>query len=101
MTILRADLDQLTRFTQSLDTSLTALKDARRAMGHVREDQLGTAELDAACERFQDRWSYGTKQLSKRVAAVREGVRGSASEYGALDAAIREAFRAAVAARRD
>ncbi|MER5933523.1 hypothetical protein [Streptomyces sp. NPDC002054] len=95
MTFLRADLDQLTRFTQSLDASLTALRDARRALDRIRPDQLGTAELDAACDRFQERWSYGAKQLSQRVTTVREGVRGSAAEYGVLDAAIRAAFLAA------
>ncbi|MEV7611751.1 hypothetical protein [Streptomyces sp. NPDC089799] len=100
MTTLRADYDQLTRFTQSLDTSLTALRDARRALDHVRDDQLGTAKLDAACDRFQKRWAYGAKQLSQRVKAVREGVKGSAAEYRALDTAIRDAFVRASAAGR-
>ncbi|MFF5449261.1 hypothetical protein [Streptomyces sp. NPDC012888] len=92
MTTLRADIDQLTRFTQSLDTALTALRDARRELARVRADQLGTAELDAACDRFQERWSYGAKELTKRVTTVRGGVREAAREYAALDAAIREAF---------
>lgn len=100
MTTLQADIDQLTRFTRALDSSLTALREARRALGHVRADQLGTADLDAACDGFQRRWAYGTRELTKRVTAVREGVDRSAEQYAELEQAIREAFHRAGTASR-
>ncbi|MFE2168681.1 MULTISPECIES: hypothetical protein [unclassified Streptomyces] len=97
MTSLQVDIDQLTRLTRALDSSLVSLRDARRALDHVRADQLGTADLDRACDGFQERWAYGTRELTKRVKAVREGVDRSAAEYAELEEAIREAFRRAAA----
>ncbi|WP_329377231.1 hypothetical protein OG625_06590 [Streptomyces sp. NBC_01351] len=99
MTSLQVDIDQLTRLTRALDSSLVSLREARRALDHVRADQLGTADLDRACDAFQDRWAYGTRELTKRVKRVREGVDRSAAEYAELEEAIREAFRRAAAAR--
>lgn len=99
MTSLEVEIDQLTRLTNALDTSLTTLREARRALDHVRADELGTADLDAACDGFQERWGHGTKELAKRIKTVREGVRRSAAEYAELEEAIRAAFRQAAAAR--
>ncbi|MBT2470161.1 hypothetical protein J7E97_20345 [Streptomyces sp. ISL-66] len=97
MTSLEVEIDQLTRLTNALDTSLTTLREARRALDHVRADELGTADLDAACDGFQERWGHGTKELAKRIKTVREGVRRSAAEYAELEEAIRAAFRQAAA----
>ncbi|MFE4260819.1 hypothetical protein [Streptomyces sp. NPDC056883] len=99
MTPLQVEIDQLARLTNALDTSLAALREARRELDHVRADQLGTADLDAACDGFQERWGHGTKELAGRIKAVREGVRRSAAEYAELDEAIRAAFRQAASAR--
>ncbi|MFJ7589737.1 hypothetical protein ACIQZO_20615 [Streptomyces sp. NPDC097617] len=99
MTSLQVDIDQLTRLTRVLDSSLASLRDARRALDHVRADQLGTADLDKACDGFQERWAYGARELTKRVKDVREGVDRSAAEYAELDQAIRAAFLRAAAAR--
>ncbi|CAM5630691.1 hypothetical protein SAVIM338S_06024 [Streptomyces avidinii] len=99
MTSLEVEIDQLTRLTNALDTSLTSLREARRALDHVRADELGTADLDAACDGFQERWGHGTKELAKRIKTVREGVRRSAAEYAELEEAIRAAFRQAAATR--
>ncbi|MCX4695963.1 hypothetical protein [Streptomyces sp. NBC_01408] len=97
MTSLRVDIDQLTRLTRALDASLLSLREARRALDHVRADQLGTADLDDACDGFQERWAHGTRELTKRVKRVREGVDRSATQYAELEAAVREAFRRAAA----
>lgn len=98
MTSLEVEIDQLTRLTNALDTSLTTLREARRALDHVRADELGTADLDAACDGFQERWGHGSKELAKRIKTVRGGVRRSAAEYAELEEAIRAAFRQAAAA---
>ncbi|OKK22458.1 hypothetical protein AMK16_04825 [Streptomyces sp. CB00455] len=97
MTSLRVDIDQLTRLTRALDSSLLSLRDARRALDHVRADQLGTADLDEACDGFQKRWAHGARELTKRVKTVREGVDRSAAEFAELEEAIRVAFRQAAA----
>ncbi|MER6521273.1 hypothetical protein ABT246_31000 [Streptomyces sp. NPDC001553] len=97
MTFLQVEIDQLTRLTRALDSSLVSLREARKALDHVRADQLGTRDLDAACDDFQEKWAYGTRELTKRVKNVRAGVDRSAAEYAELDKAIRDAFRQASA----
>ncbi|MER6390807.1 hypothetical protein ABT236_20385 [Streptomyces sp. NPDC001523] len=97
MTFLQVEIDQLTRLTRALDSSLVSLREARKALDHVRADQLGTRDLDAACDDFQEKWAYGTRALTKRVKNVRAGVDRSAAEYAELDKAIRDAFRQAAA----
>ncbi|MER7823355.1 hypothetical protein ABTX85_12425 [Streptomyces sp. NPDC096097] len=99
MTSLQVDIDQLTRLTRALDSSLVSLREARHALDHVRPDQVGTADLDAACDGFQERWAYGTRELTRRVKDLREGVDRSAAEYAELDQAVRAAFLRAAAAR--
>ncbi|MER6912131.1 hypothetical protein ABT354_10700 [Streptomyces sp. NPDC000594] len=91
---LRVDTDGLTRLATALDASLTALAEARAALERAGAGGLGTAELDTACDGFQQRWEYGAKRLRARVHSVHDGVRFSAREYAQVDAAITEAFRA-------
>ncbi|MEV7440172.1 hypothetical protein AB0O22_03280 [Streptomyces sp. NPDC091204] len=98
MTSLQVDIDQLIRLTRALDSSLVSLREARRALDHVRADQLGTADLDAACDGFQERWAHGTRELTQRVKTVREGVDRSAAQYAELEEAVRAAFRRVAAA---
>ncbi|MFD9367249.1 hypothetical protein ACFWA6_06000 [Streptomyces sp. NPDC060020] len=98
MTSLQVDIDQLTRLTRALDSSLVSLREARHALDHVRADQLGTADLDAACDGFQERWARGTRELTQRVKTVREGVDRSAGQYAELEEAVRAAFARVAAA---
>ncbi|MFF0447961.1 hypothetical protein ACFYT4_16390 [Streptomyces sp. NPDC004609] len=91
---LRVDTDQLGRFSRALNRSLTSLSEARHALAHIRADQLGTKELDAACDGFQRRWKYGADQLRDSIASVRDGVTLSHKGYVQVDTAIEAAFRA-------
>ncbi|MFD9222562.1 hypothetical protein ACFWDI_21675 [Streptomyces sp. NPDC060064] len=91
---LQVNTDQLGRFATALSRSLTSLSEARRALEHVRADQLGTKELDEACDGFQGRWKYGADQLSARIRAVHVGVQLSREGYAQVNKAIESAFRA-------
>ncbi|MET9800496.1 hypothetical protein [Streptomyces sp. NPDC006368] len=90
---LRVESDRLGRFSRALGESMTSLTEARRALEHVRADQLGTRELDEACDGFQDRWKYGAEQLGDRIKAIHDGVRLSHAGYVQLGRAIESAFR--------
>ncbi|MCP3818338.1 hypothetical protein NLX86_09480 [Streptomyces sp. A3M-1-3] len=92
---LRVPIDQLGRFSRALEESLTSLREARRALEHVRSDQIGTPELDEACDGFQRRWKYGAEQLGDRVKTVHDGIKLSHEGYAQVEHAIRDAFRKA------
>ncbi len=91
---LQVDTDQLSRFSHALGSSLTSLREARRALEHVRADQLGTKELDEACDGFQRRWKYGAEQLGGRIRTVHDGVKLSHEGYTQVNKAIEAAFKA-------
>lgn len=91
---LQVDAHQLGRFSRALGSSLTSLREARRALEHVRADQLGTKELDEACDGFQERWKYGAEQLGTRIKTVHDGVKLSHEGYVQVNKAIESAFKA-------
>ncbi|MFI1395567.1 hypothetical protein [Streptomyces sp. NPDC020681] len=91
---LQVDTDQLGRFSRALGRSLTSLAEARRALEQVRTDQLGTKELDEACDGFQRRWKYGADQLGTRIRTVHDGVKLSHEGYAQVNKAIESAFKA-------
>ncbi|HEY9375399.1 hypothetical protein [Streptomyces sp.] len=90
---LQVDTDQLGRFSRALRESLTSLATARRALEQARADQLGTRELDEACDGFQERWKHGADQLGVRITAVHDGVALSREGYAQLNRALADAFR--------
>jgi hypothetical protein len=90
----RTDTDQLGQFLKSLEGCVQDLNEARSALSHVRADQIGTSELDEACDEFQDRWKYGADQTKKMVDAVSKGVEVSKKNYEAVEEALEKAFKA-------
>jgi hypothetical protein len=90
----RTDTDQLGQFLKSLESCVQDLDDARTALAHVRADQIGTSELDEACDDFQDRWKYGADQTKKMVDAVSKGVKENKKNYEAVEDALEKAFKA-------
>jgi hypothetical protein len=88
----KVDTDQLGRFVESLQQSLKDLDDARSALSHVRADQIGTARLDEACDTFQEKWKYGSEQLSEMIGAISEGVKANKLSYEALEENLAQAL---------
>lgn len=88
----RTDTDQLGQFLTSLEGCVKDLNEARTALSHVRADQIGTSELDEACDDFQDRWKYGAEQTKKMVDAVSKGVKENKKNYEAVEDALKKAF---------
>ncbi|WP_329123014.1 hypothetical protein [Streptomyces sp. NBC_01465] len=77
----KVDTDQLGRFIDTLQQSLKDLDEARKALSHVRADQIGTPRLDEACDTFQGKWKYGSEQLSEMIGAISEGVKSNKLSY--------------------
>ncbi|MBC9713550.1 hypothetical protein H9Y04_13320 [Streptomyces sp. TRM66268-LWL] len=91
---LRVPTTELGRFAKALHDSVESLDEARRALGHVRADQIGTADLDAACDSFQESWAHGAEQLGERIGRIQSAVALSHNGYVELNRALAEAFRA-------
>lgn len=89
----KADTDQLGQFVRSLEGCIDDLNEARSALSHVREDQIGTEELDEACDDFQDRWQYGADESKKMIDVIAEGVKVSKKNYEEVEDALAKALK--------
>ncbi|MEU9050527.1 hypothetical protein AB0D37_08985 [Streptomyces sp. NPDC048384] len=94
----KTDIDQLAAFTKDLDGANESLEQVRTALQHVRSDQIGTAELDEACDTFQERWKYGNEQIRERIGKLTEGLQKNTDNYREVETSLEESFKRAAAA---
>ncbi|WP_330479296.1 hypothetical protein OG301_34560 [Streptomyces platensis] len=89
----KTDVDQLARFLKNLEGCVRELKEARTALGHIRADQIGTAELDEACDNFQEKWKYGAEQTKEMIDEISEGVKENKENYEELENSLEKALK--------
>ncbi|MEU4198686.1 hypothetical protein AB0B79_17795 [Streptomyces sp. NPDC039022] len=87
------DVDQLAQFLKNLEGCVRELKEARSALEHVRADQIGTPELDEACDKFQQKWKYGTEQTKEMIDKISEGVKANKESYEELEKSLEKALQ--------
>jgi hypothetical protein len=88
----KTDTDQLGKFVTSLQRSLMDLREARDDLSHVCAGQIGTARLDEACDTFQQRWKYGSEQMSEQIGAISDGVKENKLSYQKLENELTQAL---------
>nr|WP_206324131.1 hypothetical protein [Streptomyces sp. HNM0574] len=79
-------------FVRSLKSSVRDLDEARKALSHVRADQIGTSRLDEACDGFQERWKYGSEQLGEMIGQIAEGVKSNKLSYEEMEKNLEQAL---------
>lgn len=89
----KVDVDQLDRFVKTLQQATKDLDDARKALAHVRAAEIGTSRLDEACDTFQERWKYGSEQLSEMIGAIGEGVKANKLSYEEFEENLQNALK--------
>lgn len=94
----KTDIDQLDTFTRDLKGAKDSLEQVRTALQHARADQIGTPELDEACDEFQERWKYGNEQIKERIDKLTEGLQKNTDNYREVETSLEESFKRAAAA---
>ncbi|MCT9079471.1 hypothetical protein [Streptomyces fulvoviolaceus] len=94
----KTDIDQLSTFTKDLNSANESLDQVRTALQHVRADQIGTPELDEACDEFQERWKYGNEQIKERIGKLTDGLQKNTDNYREVETSLDESFKRAAAA---
>ncbi|SCK33041.1 hypothetical protein [Streptomyces sp. WMMB 322] len=89
----KTDTDQLDRFVKTLESSVKDLDEARSALSSVRGDQIGTARLDEACDGFQEKWKYGSEQMSELIGGISEGVKANKKSYKEMEDNLEKALK--------
>ncbi|MFE0102800.1 hypothetical protein [Streptomyces sp. NPDC059009] len=91
---LKVDGDELEKFMEKLKNSRDSLKGLRKALSDASTNGLGTDDLDAACEAFQDDWKYGTEQIGEQTEDLAKIIGKSKDSYREVDASLEECLRA-------
>ncbi len=89
----KTDIGQLQQFLTSLERCVDELNEARTALDHVRADQIGTARLDEACDKFQDEWKYGSDKTKELIDEIKEGVKANKKGYEEVEEALEKALK--------
>ncbi|MER6016327.1 hypothetical protein [Streptomyces bluensis] len=89
----KTDIGQLQQFLTSLERCVDELNEARSALDHVRADQIGTARLDEACDKFQDEWKYGSDKTKEMIDAIKKGVESNKKGYEEVEEALEKALK--------
>jgi chromosome segregation ATPase len=89
----QTDIGQLEQFLTNLERCVDELNEARTALDHVRADQIGTARLDEACDKFQEEWKYGSDKTKEMIDAIKEGVQSNKKGYEEVEEALEKALK--------
>ncbi|MFH9004122.1 hypothetical protein ACH4E5_12885 [Streptomyces afghaniensis] len=92
---LAVDDDELAHFMKMLKKSGNSLKGLRKALSDASVTGLGTDDLDAACESFQEDWKYGTEQIGEQTEDLAKIIGQSQESYNEVDKALEEALKKA------
>jgi Sec-independent protein translocase protein TatA len=92
---LAVDDDELAHFMKLLKKSGSSLKGLRKALSDASVTGLGTDDLDAACESFQEDWKYGTEQIGEQTEDLAKIIGQSKDSYNEVDKALEEALKKA------
>ncbi|MFB7500294.1 hypothetical protein ACFC09_37420 [Streptomyces sp. NPDC056161] len=96
---LAVDDDELAHFMKMLRKSSDSLRGLRRALTDATVTGLGTDDLDAACESFQEDWKYGTEQIGEQTEGLAKIIGQSKDSYNEVDKALEEALKKAAAGK--
>jgi Sec-independent protein translocase protein TatA len=92
---LAVDDDELAHFMKLLKKSGSSLKGLRKALSDASVTGLGTDDLDAACESFQEDWKYGTEEIGEQTEDLAKIIGQSKDSYNEVDKALEEALKKA------
>ncbi|MEU9347261.1 hypothetical protein AB0D74_39275 [Streptomyces sp. NPDC048278] len=86
------ELDRFFRDLKKAQESFTALQEALRAPG---ADGLGTDDLDRACDRFQEEWHYGAKEIAEQIGELTDITQKAKDDFREVDVALEKALEKA------
>jgi hypothetical protein len=90
----KVELGALAQLITQLGECANDMRDAMKQLKDIGPKGSGYAELEAACDAFQDKWGYGIGLIADATGGVTKGLSESRKIYEALEDQIAEAFKA-------
>ncbi|MFI6439471.1 hypothetical protein [Streptomyces sp. NPDC050759] len=89
----KVELDALAQLITQLGESANSMSSAMKQLKDIGPKGSGYAELEQACDDFQDKWGYGIGLIADATGGITEGLSESRKIYEALEDQIAESFK--------
>ncbi|MFK4103438.1 hypothetical protein ACI2L1_25845 [Streptomyces sp. NPDC019531] len=89
----KVELDALAQLITQLGDCADDMRSAMKQLKDIGPKGSGYAELEAACDEFQDKWGYGIGLIADATSSVTKGLSESRKVYETLEDQIAEAFK--------
>ncbi|MCL8016814.1 hypothetical protein [Streptomyces sp. AS02] len=90
----KVELEGLAQLITRLGECADDMRAAMKQLKDIGPKGSGYAELEEACDDFQDKWGYGIGLIADATGGVTEGLAESRKVYEALEDQIAESFKA-------
>ncbi|MFF3343247.1 hypothetical protein [Streptomyces flavidovirens] len=89
----RVELDALSHLATQLGECADEMRSAMKLLRDIGPKGSGSAELEEACDDFQDSWGYGIGLIADATGGVTEGLAQTHKLYVALEQKVAEGFQ--------
>ncbi|MEV6739863.1 hypothetical protein AB0N14_24155 [Streptomyces sp. NPDC051104] len=88
----KVELDSLAGLITQLGECVDEMRSAMRALKDIGLKGTGLAELEKACDDFQESWGYGIGLIADAADGVTKGLAETKNAYEAIEKKIAEEF---------
>jgi hypothetical protein len=92
---LKVDGTELSKFFKDLNKAKESFTALRKVLRNADVKDLGTDDLDTACDRFQEDWQYGAKEIAEQIGELTDITKKAKDDFHEVDVALTKALEKA------
>jgi hypothetical protein len=92
---LKVDGTELDKFFKDLTKAKNSFVALRKVLHDPGVNGLGTDDLDKACDRFQEDWHYGAKEIAEQIGELADITKKAKDDFDEVDVALEKALEEA------
>ncbi|RPE41095.1 hypothetical protein EDD90_4171 [Streptomyces sp. Ag109_O5-1] len=92
---LKVDGSELDKFFKDLTRARNSFVALQKVLHDPGVNGLGTGDLDDACDRFQEDWHHGAKEIAEQIGELTEITRKAKDDFHEVDVALERALEKA------
>ncbi|MBW8795834.1 MAG: hypothetical protein JF597_20255 [Streptomyces sp.] len=92
---LKIDGTELDSFFQTLKKAQQSFTALQKVLHDPGVSGLGTADLDRACDRFQEDWHHGAKEIAGQIGELTDITQRAKDDFHEVDVALEKALEKA------
>ncbi|KPI04211.1 hypothetical protein OK074_4738 [Actinobacteria bacterium OK074] len=89
---LKVDGTELDKFYRDLTRARDSFTALQKVLRDAGVQGLGTDDLDRACDRFQEDWHYGAKEIADQIGELTAITKKAKEDFHEVDVALTKAL---------